>query len=289
MVAARHGHGGASSERAWAASETASHPALLLRPPEARARSPRQRARRPGRRPWASPLRPGRRPRPSSRHEDREASSRATLRSPRRPGPASPRMGFRLFADPPPCVQHGDPRQHVPDGVEWSSGQQETCAVVALVIAGGQGSLTGKIFRVGHLGDVNVDDILPRPRDAGGGCHRPGASRSTRVLAPRAAKAAANRCRCLEPGARPGRPARQPRCPSMTTAAATPGARARVLVVEQLAAEGLALLRAAHDVDERVGIPRRGLVPGHPCPSTTRCWSAARCRWMPRPSRPASA
>ena len=29
-----------------------------------------------------------------------------------------------------------------------------------LVLAGGQGSLTGKLFRVGHLGAVSVDDIL---------------------------------------------------------------------------------------------------------------------------------
>jgi len=28
------------------------------------------------------------------------------------------------------------------------------------VLAGGQGSLTGRIFRLGHLGSVTVDDIL---------------------------------------------------------------------------------------------------------------------------------
>jgi aspartate aminotransferase-like enzyme len=29
-----------------------------------------------------------------------------------------------------------------------------------VVLAGGQGKLKGRIFRVGHLGAVNVDDIL---------------------------------------------------------------------------------------------------------------------------------
>ena len=28
------------------------------------------------------------------------------------------------------------------------------------MLAGGQGTLTGKIFRVGHLGSVSVDDIV---------------------------------------------------------------------------------------------------------------------------------
>jgi len=32
--------------------------------------------------------------------------------------------------------------------------------VQAVVLAGGQGKLTGKIFRLGHLGSVTVDEIL---------------------------------------------------------------------------------------------------------------------------------
>ena len=28
------------------------------------------------------------------------------------------------------------------------------------MLAGGQGALTGKIFRIGHLGDVTLDDIV---------------------------------------------------------------------------------------------------------------------------------
>ena len=47
----------------------------------------------------------------------------------------------------------------VPDGVEWST-FTKACRARNLVIAGGQGNLLGKIFRVGHLGDVHVDDIV---------------------------------------------------------------------------------------------------------------------------------
>ena len=52
----------------------------------------------------------------------------------------------------------------------------------------------------------------------------------------------------------------------MNNAATTAGVRARILVAEQLAPEGLALLRAAHDVDVRVGIPREeflAILPGY--------------------------
>jgi aspartate aminotransferase-like enzyme len=67
-------------------------------------------------------------------------------------------MGFRLFAD----ARHASntvTSAHLPDGIEWSVLSREVRAR-GLVLAGGQGSLMGKIFRVGHLGAVNVDDIL---------------------------------------------------------------------------------------------------------------------------------
>ena len=67
-------------------------------------------------------------------------------------------MDFRLFADP----QHASntvTSALVPDGVEWSALSREVRSR-GLVLAGGQGSLTGRIFRVGHLGAVNVNDIL---------------------------------------------------------------------------------------------------------------------------------
>jgi D-3-phosphoglycerate dehydrogenase len=52
----------------------------------------------------------------------------------------------------------------------------------------------------------------------------------------------------------------------MSSAAMTGSPRARILVAEKLAPEGLALLRAAHEVDERVGIPRDeflAILPGY--------------------------
>jgi aspartate aminotransferase-like enzyme len=67
-------------------------------------------------------------------------------------------MGFQLFADP-PHASNTVTSALVPEGVEWSAMSRELRAR-GLVLAGGQGSLTGKLFRVGHLGSVSVDDIL---------------------------------------------------------------------------------------------------------------------------------
>jgi aspartate aminotransferase-like enzyme len=47
----------------------------------------------------------------------------------------------------------------VPEGVDWTSFNGEARAR-GLVLAGGQGKLKGRIFRVGHLGSVTPDDIL---------------------------------------------------------------------------------------------------------------------------------
>ena len=66
-------------------------------------------------------------------------------------------MGFQLFADP-ARASNTVTSAVVPEGVEWSSVSKELRGR-GLVLAGGQGSLTGKIFRVGHLGDVHLDDI----------------------------------------------------------------------------------------------------------------------------------
>jgi aspartate aminotransferase-like enzyme len=67
-------------------------------------------------------------------------------------------MGFRLFADP-AHASDTVTSAHLPDDVEWSALSKELRGR-GLVLAGGQGALTGKIFRVGHLGDVHLDDIL---------------------------------------------------------------------------------------------------------------------------------
>jgi aspartate aminotransferase-like enzyme len=83
-----------------------------------------------------------------ARHEACAAATRAALNA----------LGFELFADP---------RHHsktvtaalLPDGLDWKS---FNAAVKRqdVVLAGGQGKLTGQIFRVGHLGSVTVEEIL---------------------------------------------------------------------------------------------------------------------------------
>lgn len=47
----------------------------------------------------------------------------------------------------------------VPDGVEWSALGKMMRTEYNTVLAGGQGPLTGKIFRIGHLGLVTEGDI----------------------------------------------------------------------------------------------------------------------------------
>jgi aspartate aminotransferase-like enzyme len=47
----------------------------------------------------------------------------------------------------------------VPEGLDWKAFNTELKRR-QLVLAGGQGKLTGKIFRLGHLGSVTLDEIL---------------------------------------------------------------------------------------------------------------------------------
>lgn len=67
-------------------------------------------------------------------------------------------LGFELFAEP----AHRSltvTAARIPEDLDWKSFNAELRARGAIV-AGGQGKLTGKVFRVGHLGSVTVDDIL---------------------------------------------------------------------------------------------------------------------------------
>ena len=67
-------------------------------------------------------------------------------------------LGFELFAEP----AHRSltvTAAHIPESLDWKEFNAELRARGA-VIAGGQGKLTGKVFRVGHLGAVAVEDIL---------------------------------------------------------------------------------------------------------------------------------
>ena len=127
----------------------------------------------------------------------------------------------------------------VPDDLDWKAFNGDVKRR-GVVLAGGQGKLTGRIFRLGHLGSVTLEEIL-------GAC-------STLEIA------------SLEAGrsVTPGRPWRRPRRRPSPASASVPRARARrtrrdrcrrvrVLVAESVAREGIELLAARHEVDERLG------------------------------------
>jgi aspartate aminotransferase-like enzyme len=67
-------------------------------------------------------------------------------------------LGFKLFAEP----EHRSKTvtaAWIPDELDWKAFNGEIKAR-QLVLAGGQGKLTGRVFRVGHLGSVTVGEIL---------------------------------------------------------------------------------------------------------------------------------
>lgn len=83
-----------------------------------------------------------------ARHEACAAAARAGLEA----------LGFGLFAD----QRHASrtvTAAHVPDDLDWKAFNGEV-RQRGVVLAGGQGKLTGKIFRLGHLGSVTVEEIL---------------------------------------------------------------------------------------------------------------------------------
>jgi len=83
-----------------------------------------------------------------ARHEACAAASRAGLEA----------LGFELFADPPHASKTVTAAK-LPDGHEWKP-FNTAIKSHGVVLAGGQGKLAGKIFRLGHLGSVTVDEIL---------------------------------------------------------------------------------------------------------------------------------
>jgi len=83
-----------------------------------------------------------------ARHAACGAAARAGLQA----------LGIKLLADP-DVASNTVTSAWLPDGVEWSA-LTKACRARGLVLAGGQGPLTGKIFRVGHLGSVTTDDIV---------------------------------------------------------------------------------------------------------------------------------
>ena len=83
-----------------------------------------------------------------ARHEACAAASRAGLQA----------LGFALFADPAHASKTVTAAL-VPDDLDWKAFNGELKRR-GLVLAGGQGKLTGKIFRLGHLGSVTIEEIL---------------------------------------------------------------------------------------------------------------------------------
>ena len=83
-----------------------------------------------------------------ARHEACAAASRAGLRA----------LGFELLADD-AVASKTVTAALLPEGHEWKPFNSGIKAH-GVVLAGGQGKLTGKIFRLGHLGSVTVDEIL---------------------------------------------------------------------------------------------------------------------------------
>jgi aspartate aminotransferase-like enzyme len=83
-----------------------------------------------------------------ARHEICAAASRAGLAA----------LGFELLAE----ERHASrtvTAAVVPPGLDWKAFNGDV-RQRGLVLAGGQGKLTGKIFRLGHLGSVTLDEIL---------------------------------------------------------------------------------------------------------------------------------
>lgn len=115
-----------------------------------------------------------------SRHAACATAARAGLAS----------LGYRLFADP----QHASKTvtsAWLPEGVEWSALNREMRAR-GLVLAGGQDRLAGQIMRIGHLGDVAVDDVIAAVEVIGEASAALGMSVDVAAAA-RAARAAAQR------------------------------------------------------------------------------------------------
>jgi aspartate aminotransferase-like enzyme len=145
----------AASERAWAAMESATMPRVYL---DLRAHRDSHAA---GQTPWTPAIAvvyqvdEGIRLMAAegasaifARHEACAAAAQAGLQA----------LAFELFADP----RHASKTVTaavVPDDLDWKAFNGEVKRR-GLVLAGGQGKLTGKIFRLGHLGSVTIEEIL---------------------------------------------------------------------------------------------------------------------------------
>jgi aspartate aminotransferase-like enzyme len=67
-------------------------------------------------------------------------------------------LGFSLFADPARASETVT-CAWLPEDLDWKAFNTEMKRR-NLVVAGGQGKMTGKVFRIGHLGTVTLDEIV---------------------------------------------------------------------------------------------------------------------------------
>jgi aspartate aminotransferase-like enzyme len=145
----------AASPRAWAAMETATMPRFYL---DLRAHRDSHAS---GQTPWTPAiavvyqvdegLRLMAAETPAgvfARHEACAAAAQAGLTA----------LGFDLFADR-RFASRTVTAALVPDDLDWKAFNGEVKRR-GVVLAGGQGKLTGRIFRLGHLGSVTVEEIL---------------------------------------------------------------------------------------------------------------------------------
>jgi aspartate aminotransferase-like enzyme len=145
----------AASPRAWSAMETATAPRLYL---DLRAH---REAHAGGETPWTPAIAvvfqvdegirlmtAEGRENVFARHEACAAAARAGLVA----------LGFELFADP-AVASRTVTAANVPDDLEWKAFNGEVKRR-GVVLAGGQNKLAGKIFRLGHLGSVTIEEIL---------------------------------------------------------------------------------------------------------------------------------
>jgi len=82
------------------------------------------------------------------RHEAAQSMTRAGLRA----------LGFELLADD-AVASKTVTAAWIPESLDWKA-FNGSLKQAGLVLAGGQGKLKGRIFRLGHLGSVTTDDIL---------------------------------------------------------------------------------------------------------------------------------
>jgi len=145
----------AASPRAWSAMETATAPRLYL---DLRAH---REAHAGGETPWTPAIAvvfqvdegirlmtAEGRENVFARHEACAAAARAGLVA----------LGFELFADP-AAASRTVTAANVPGDLDWKAFNGEVKRR-GVVLAGGQGKLAGKIFRLGHLGSVTIEEIL---------------------------------------------------------------------------------------------------------------------------------